>query len=243
MKLIAKVLGIGSVMVLAALVIWDFAYPWRPAWYRLSFVVETPDGDKTASGVRLVYDWKQPTLGLAPSSGGTWGAGEAIPVDLGRRGVLFVLNAPRNPDGTPSNSAVSVPINEIYHRLKGRWLQNVPQLRDLSGVIELEPQELPYLVYFRDTNDPKTVQAVDPNDIAKDLGAGVRLKHATLEFVSFGTWPFYLLGLGGVPLTRGIEKWLPWLDMPWEKRRNQDWGGMWTGYGSLNNSQFRTGTK
>ena len=50
-------------------------------------------------------------------------------------------------------------------------------------------------------------------------------------------------GKSGHTVTMGIEKRLGWLDMPWERRSKQDWGPLWTGYGSLNNSHFRWGTK
>lgn len=198
------------VVSLAAYLLWFLAFPWTPVWYRLTFDIETPEGVKSASGVRLVYDWKQPKIAV-PSSGGGSGAGEAIPIDLDNRGVLFALVAPRNPDGTPGNSPVSVPLDAIYNRLKGDWPRGIKRLRELDGAIELKPDETPFLVRFRDINDPKTVEAVDPQDLAARFGEGIRLKRATLEFVSFGIWPLYLFGIPGAQVTTGIEKRLGWL--------------------------------
>lgn len=202
---------------LAALVLGGYLliytiYPYEPLWYRLSFEVETPEGFKRADGVRLVYDWHQWNY-LTPSSGGRTGAGEAIPIDLGPRGVLFALMTPRNEDGTPSNtSPVSVPFDAIYKRVKGDWPRVMSRLRTLETPLALQPGEIPFLVRFRDLKDPKTVEAVDPQTLAASFGDGVRLKSVTLEFVSSGIWPLYLFGIPGARLTTGIETWLPWLN-------------------------------
>jgi len=59
-------------------------------------------------------------------------------------------------------------------------------------------ESMPLLVRFRDPNDPKTVERVDPNDLAASFGAGVKLTRATVEITDD-------------PLTTGIEKRLPWL--------------------------------
>ena len=67
------------------------------------------------------------------------------------------------------------------------------------------------LVRFRDTNDPMTVERVDPFDLGKSFGAGVKLERATLEIVHGGIWPFNHYGIMGEPVTTGIYKRLLWL--------------------------------
>jgi hypothetical protein len=85
------------------------------------------------------------------------------------------------------------------------------QLRRLSGKRELPLASLPMLVRFRDLNDPKTVEKVDPLDISKSFGTGARLVRATLEIVPMGVWPLNSFGITGEPVTSAIEKKLPWL--------------------------------
>jgi hypothetical protein len=55
------------------------------------------------------------------------------------------------------------------------------------------------------------VERVDPNDLGKSFGAGVKLERAMLEIVHAGTWPFNHYGITGEPVTAGIDKRLPWL--------------------------------
>ncbi len=57
------------------------------------------------------------------------------------------------------------------------------------------------------------------DDIAKTFGDGYAFKRAWVEMVPAGIWPlsalglpFNFLGLTGTPVTRGIEKRLPWFD-------------------------------
>jgi hypothetical protein len=67
------------------------------------------------------------------------------------------------------------------------------------GARALGPGDLPDLVTFADPADPRSVMAVDAADLAASLGAGVRLRRATIEVT-------------GDPVTEGvIEQRLPWL--------------------------------
>jgi hypothetical protein len=43
------------------------------------------------------------------------------------------------------------------------------------------PENYPLLVTFTDTNDPKSVQRVDPANLAASFGVGVRLKRIVVE--------------------------------------------------------------
>ena len=56
----------------------------------------------------------------------------------------------------------------------------------------------PYFVRFRDVRDPKSVEQVDPDNLAKSFGPGCRLKSLTATFTD-------------APVTKWIEKRLGWL--------------------------------
>jgi hypothetical protein len=90
-------------------------------------------------------------------------------------------------------------------------------LRDferLLGKRELPLTSLPMLVRFRDPDDPRSVELVDPFNLAKNFGAGARLVGAYLEIVSAGIWPLNCSGITGEAVTVGIEGKLPWWNGP-----------------------------
>jgi hypothetical protein len=73
------------------------------------------------------------------------------------------------------------------------------KLSSFRGDREWSLDDLPDLVTFDDVNDPRTVKLVDPRNLEASFGPGVRLTRATIAIVDNDT-----------PLTRGIEKKLPW---------------------------------
>ena len=63
----------------------------------------------------------------------------------------------------------------------------------------LPPSDMPTMARFRDINDPKSIEAVNPGDLAATYGPDAKFLHATLEITD-------------APVTSGvIEKKLPWL--------------------------------
>lgn len=52
---------------------------------------------------------------------------------------------------------------------------------------------------------------VDPNDLVKSFGEGMRFKGATIEMVDPGFWPLTMFGITGEPVTSQIEQRLSWL--------------------------------
>lgn len=202
-----------AAVVLAALVSWvAFSSQSITLRYRLTLVVDDGGHEVTGSSVfETVWGGVAeyfPQLG--PLYGGKrWSPivkGEAVAVDLGARGVLFMLlsqddtraaNARRSigsalsPAGLlaaafdcPSIGGVTW---KLLHRIRGtRKPVNVPL------------QLLPMLVRFRDIKDPKSVELVDPYHLDNSFGFGVKLMRATIEMTDD-------------KITTGIERWLPWL--------------------------------
>ncbi len=171
--------------------------------------------------------WTQPQI-LTTAEDLSSARGEAVVVDFGDKGQLFVL---LKGDDKNTNANADRIVRAAFGLEKfSRANERYRNLRALSGSVDLPASKLPVLVRFRDINDPKSVERVDPANLAASFGDGVKLIKATIEITND-------------PVTMGIEKRLGWLDMPWERRSKQDWGPLWTGYGSLNNSHFRWGTK
>jgi hypothetical protein len=73
-------------------------------------------------------------------------------------------------------------------------------LKQFRGDRDWSLDDLPDLVTFDNVNDPRTVKLVNPRNLEASFGPGVRLTRATIAIVDNNT-----------PLTKGIEKKLPWI--------------------------------
>lgn len=179
--------------------------------YRLTVNVETPDGTRTGSGVieasrKILYSW----VPIPSNRESQELRGEAVAVDLGSRGVLFVLltcsdssNQPQDCGGLKLPERVLQRTGEVNRVNPGPyeepWLVDTARkIEAARGVREVATGDLPFMVRFRDIGDPKTVEAVDPGDLAASFGSGVRLGRVSIEFTRD-------------PVTTGIETKLGWL--------------------------------
>ncbi len=160
---------------------------WR---YKITVSVDTPEGLKTGSAVRQVMvNASKPLIDLPEATSHKESKGEAVVVDLGERGVLFALTS--FDDYQVVLSAFPSP-----YGLTPDGVRYYSQLKNVRAV--LKPEQYPRFVKFRDIKDPKTVEAVDPNNLVASFDEGVRLKEVIIEMTD-------------EPVTWGIEKWLPWL--------------------------------
>lgn len=152
----------------------------EPRWryrYRLTVEVVTPEGLKTGSSVIEVERRKTFDGSITAKV-----HGEAAVVDLGRGGLLFALLK-----GGKDGSAW--PYSFIHHTLAGRLgtqdmvsdraLDRLVSLQGASAV--LEPVDYPILVRFANLHDPKSVEAVDPDNLSSYLGPAVRLNRITVQ--------------------------------------------------------------
>lgn len=171
---------------------------WQEPYYpKLKVEVETPEGIKTGYSV-IEVKWNKAGRGFNVR-------GEALAVDLPKDQTLFVLlGADASVDwaaylhqivkleNSPEDQAL------YYSRIAAnRQVWTVPRTKEYFGNREVH-DNYPYFVHFRDINDPKSVEQVDPDDLAKTFGPGVKLKSFTLQMTD-------------EPVTEGIEKRLGWL--------------------------------
>lgn len=169
--------------------------------YRLTLEIEADGKVHTGSGVIELHFARQgwsdtATLGMKSTV-----KGEAVAVDLGSRGVLFATLK-----GVPAGSGnyVSDPAAMVVKEfnlassvgsLKGESLRS---LNTVSARADIPPNRLPMLVRFRDLGDPTSVMLVEPRELEKAFGPGVRFARATIETTRDA-------------VTTGVEKKLPWL--------------------------------
>lgn len=178
--------------------------------YRLTLEAEVDGKPKTGSSViEVTYSKNNDPISSGEFSIGV--RGEAVALDLGSRGTLFALLK----EGTDNRSGPDYIVLRAFNfpggALPSPVTSGLSQVRRLSGKRELPLTSLPLLVRFRDLNDPKSVERVDPRDIGKSFGAGARLVRATLEIVPAGIWPLSWYGITGEPITTGIDERLAWL--------------------------------
>lgn len=177
--------------------------------YKLTLSLDTPDGVKTASTVVEIGYWKV----SFPAHG--WPnevTGQALYLDLGpsRRPLVALLSR-------------IVRVDEAATRHFAPWAQDDPtgvfadaclggsEGRDpveLARLINercrrslpITTADLPDLVTFADVNRPQSLLLVDPNNLEATLGPNVSWQSMTMEATD-------------EPLTQGIEKHLPWVNL------------------------------
>jgi hypothetical protein len=206
-----KWLKIFAALIITAVVIFQLVFPSATVRYRLALEADVDGKPANGSGVIEVSYGKN--LKLLPNEREFQinVRGEAVALDLGQRGTLFALLK----EGEDSRSGPDYIVLRAFNfpggALPSPVEKGVSDVRKLSGRIELPLKNLPLLVRFRDINDPMTVEKVDPLDLEKSFGPGVKLTHATLEIVPAGIWPFSWYGISGEPITSNGENKLRWL--------------------------------
>ncbi|MCS3725869.1 hypothetical protein [Bradyrhizobium betae] len=168
--------------------------------YRLTINVEV-DG-KLVSGSGVVQVKQSDTRGLFGSMGGFGNevSGEAVVVDLGLHGTLFaLLHGPKAGYGDLGGPAWML-FHAFADLIKSETdpLPQVRLLREQHAHRVLKVDEVPMLVRFRDLDDPKSVEQIDPRNLAATFGSGVSLRDVAIEVTQD-------------PLTAGIQAKLPWL--------------------------------
>jgi hypothetical protein len=187
----------------------DVSGSWR---YKLTVTIETPEGPKVGSAVREVSvqiihaNWNPETPLIKRSF-----RGEAVVVDLDKRGVVFAL---LNGYAHGENHKYSV-VDDAFPGpppLTAAGIDYYSHLKNAKAV--LAPSRFPVLVTFLDPKDPKTIKPVIEmerdkskkrrpislvvkNDHFEELfGSGVKIKDITIEIT-------------GEPPTKAVSKYLP----------------------------------
>ena len=189
----------------------------EPVRYRLMAMVETPEGLRSGSSV-IEVTWAMSRTSPPLGGSGYTVKGEAAAVDLPDGQTLFVLLRSaedvdwaawvikRIPTAGMIEQAKPTPSDRAARiASEKRYLDLVRADRGAHAVWRLEPPHnlpglsIPYFVRFRDLSDPKSVEQVDPDDLAKSFGPRVWLKSLTVQVTD-------------APVTTGIAKRLGWLN-------------------------------
>ena len=243
--------GVLGVLVVAATLVLASCHgvtqaEFEPIRYRLTATVETPEGVRTGSSV-IEVNWAMSRTSPPLGGSGYTVRGEAAAVDLPNGQTLVVLLRSaedvdwaawvikRIPTAGMAEQAKPTPSERSEQIVsEKRYFDLVRADRGVHAVWKPEPPphnlpslSIPYFVRFRDLADPKSVEQIDPADLAKSFGSGVRLKSLIVQVTD-------------APVTKGIEKRLGWLGKYPEPSLNPSHGpNDWTVSAILHHGDFR----
>lgn len=183
--------------------------------YRLTFDVVTPQGLVSASNVMAVY---LDDFSIGPIGGGIGMKGDAVFVDLGAgKNLIAILAHGRTASDVDGMSRLAMNAFAAAG-------QKVPfkDVKRLTGTVPVRDSLIPTLVTFTDLNNPATAKVLDAGDVEATFGKGYRMQGVSLEMLPVGLWPFDLGGPLSKPVTRGIEKQVPFLITHREQIRRLD---------------------
>jgi len=195
-KFVVVCAAIFAALYVAYLVIFPTVY----LRYRLTLDVDVDGVTHTGSGVvEIAYHGMPEWLGGIGGGAQAHFIGEmrgyAITVDLGARGLLFVVDSyPFLADPRTGRIALANAANlgmlpfAAYglsqSQLPSTGIAHARALREKKGPVDLPLEKLPMIVRFTDINDRSTIEELDPRDLATAYGADVRLVHAEFEFAA-----------------------------------------------------------
>lgn len=207
-----KKLIIYFLIIFAPVIWWKVNYPsgsWR---YKITVEVETPEGIKSGSAVRELFFGTRPHIFPEDSGFSFWTYGEAVAVDLGKRGVLFALVQAFEDRGV--HYALKNPFYSLgYVKEYGSYIRYNNFLSN-GRVGVLPEEEWPLMVMFKDINDPKTMAmaygksfdtktqrfSIINNNMENLFGHGVQIKRIVYEMTD-------------EPASWSVHKKLPWLKL------------------------------
>lgn len=190
-----------AILIFVGIILASCGFSSEEVRYRLTVEVDTPDGLKSGSsvmGFKISPGFPQ---SYSPSF-----RGEAVAVDLGSRGILFLTLTSRVamfPENVFRRTGLfaSLPKDEQNDRIS--LLNFLADQPGTKAALECAPPyydaECPSFVRFRDISNPMSVEKVDRKHLAASFGPGVHLKRVSIEITDDD-------------VTEGIQKKLLWLD-------------------------------
>jgi hypothetical protein len=206
---LAKAFLVLAALALGGFMLWKMNYPTHAWNQKLTVTVSTPRGEVSGSSV-VAVSWSKAFFRGEGALYRLTMRGDATAVDLGGGQFLFALLAYE--DSQEPQSTGMIPLKLLRQKPP---LQSDDDYTDPDtfnrvqaargrGPITLPQKLYPRFLRFRDIKDPTTAELVDPDNLAKSFGPGVRLVRVTIEITDEA-------------VTRGIRKVLPWLS------RNVGW--------------------
>ena len=158
------------------LVGWEFLGFASHSWHqKMTVEVEVEGQPYSGSSVVEMSVFGHPEIPMVHGVRNLELEGEAVVVELPSNRYLFAL---LTYNAFLARDVFKDLIIEAVHAPGERWAGALSRLRETRVI---DPKHYPLLVTFTDLTDPKTVQKVDPENLAATFGPGVELKRITLE--------------------------------------------------------------
>jgi hypothetical protein len=163
--------------------------------YRLTIEIDVRGHRAIGSAVRQVTSGKVASLTSQPLTRFTT-HGDAVAVKIAPNQTLYVLR-----DVARGGGGVWSPEPLIGHPIKTpRAIVSLP-----GREVRIPFNALPMMVTFTDPSDENSGRLVKPEDLAAIFGPGVTLARASVQATN-------------APISRGVQKGLPWLRAKMRKR-------------------------
>lgn len=181
--------------------------------YRMTITVETPQGVRSGSSVIEVNTVKGRRLGDDAGIGYRV-RGEAAVVEMPNGQTMFATlqSKARGVDypayllhSALNNGVVSPPLSRSYEI--GDWEAEEAEARTVKPSIVLAETDYPILARFRDRNDPKTVEVVDPSDLQADFGNQVKLHSISITVTTDPVTTGIATKLPSYKSETGVDNW------------------------------------
>jgi len=172
--------------------------------YRLTVVVDTPQGIRTGSSVVEVKGYLSPAF-PGPQAGGArlYAKGEATPVKLGKDKYLFAVFCWVSPPSRTFTMLTEPFRDQLPPRspdpsaIDKSMMTEFRALADAKGVREVKPEDYPVIATFADNMDPYSIRIAPATELSKIL-PGYRVVRMTIEITD-------------APVSHNILNILPWL--------------------------------
>lgn len=158
------------------------------------------DGKKREYSTVMKITYTRISKSLNGAGGSVDVSGEAIPIDLGRPGKVFMLPSTKSYGNISSDYGTafknSFGINVAVGSLKQ---EHIEKIRNLTGRVPLKNDFYPLIIAFRNKSDPSSLYEVKKNRLHKVFGRNVKFDNVNLEITD-------------EPVTDGeVIKRLPWI--------------------------------
>lgn len=198
MRTLGVIVAIPVLAFLAFVTWYKLTFPSYTFHYRLTVQVEVDGEVKEASGVIGIRWHDTPDINVSTYQLSAFG--QAVLVDLGNHGTLFVpLGANTNYEGLDLSQL-------LFGRESPRSRDVIERALKVKGRLEVAPHNLPQFIWQPQINDPSSAVVVTAEQFPEVISPNVRL---------VGVWT----EITEDPVSTGLENEVAWIGEMYERRR------------------------
>lgn len=174
--------------------------------FKLTVEVSTPEGMRSGSSVYEVFAKNLNPI-LPDEADRTWSTkGEAVAVDLPQGQTLFALLK----TGAIHGDMASLSMAALDPAFNNDVVESVTRISLQQGITSpavVKRSDGPLLARFKNPNDPKSIEIVDPDNLAAAFGDGFSLNRILLEITDLPVTSSIKSRLPSDGAETGFDKW------------------------------------